>query len=139
MSHVNVTPVLHYGRALLVRLALACVVLRALLPAGFMADLGAAAKGEFKVVICSASGTKTINLDLGPGAAHDPNGQSSQGDICPFGMSPAAAPLPEPIAIALTYKRTPKTVTAPAALVLVPFSTGPPVGSRAPPAKHPIA
>lgn len=139
MSHVPVRPVLHYGRTFLVHLALTCVVLRALLPVGFMADFGAAAKGEFKVVICSAYGPKTIDLDLGPGPAHDPNSQAAQGDLCPFGMSPAAAPLPEPLAIAIRYERTRDAAAAPAALVLVPFSTGPPVGSRAPPAQHPSA
>jgi hypothetical protein len=139
MSQQIATPVLHYGRAILVRLALACVVLRALLPVGFMADLPAAANGQFKVVICSAYGTKTVDFDLGLPPAHAPEGQTAQSDPCPFGMSPAAAPLPEPLAVAMRSAVTTEPVRGRSAHVSLPFSTGPPVGSRAPPAIHPIA
>jgi hypothetical protein len=139
MSKLTAVPVLQYARAILARLALACVVLRALVPAGFMADLPAAANGQFKVVICSAYGTKTLDLDLGLPPAHTPGGQATQDEPCPFGMSPAAGPLPTPLVVAMRYARAPETVQTRASHVHVPFSTGPPLGSRAPPAVHPIA
>lgn len=139
MPTLPALPVLRYARALLARLALMCVVLRALVPVGFMADLPAAANGQFKIVICSAYGTRTVDLDLGLAPAHAPDKQSAKSDPCPFGMSPAAAPLPAPLAVAMRQARTPEPVKTRTSPVSVPFSTGPPLGSRAPPVLHPIA
>ena len=139
MLKLPVMPGLNYGRAILVRLALVCVLLRALIPPGFMADLPAAANGQFKVVICSAYGAKTIDLDLGLTPAHEQDRKASHEADCPFGMSPVAAPLPEPLAITLRLEPILSAMLTHTELARIPYSTGPPVGSRAPPLTHPIA
>ena len=137
----SATSVLLRARAVLAHVALACVVLRALLPVGYMADLQAAAHGEFKVVICSANGPKTINLDsdLGLPPVHAPGSSTAQDDLCPFGTNPAAAPLPAPLAIAVRHERVVQSVAVRTAVQAGHFIPGPPVGSRAPPVAHPIA
>ncbi|MGP1256416.1 MAG: hypothetical protein ACTS10_18495 [Kiloniellales bacterium] len=52
------------------------LLLRAMIPVGFMPDLAAARDGVFTLVICSGSGVSTITLDangdpVDPDAGHD--------------------------------------------------------------------
>ena len=70
--------------AALTRLLVCCVLLRALVPVGFMPDL-AAGDGVFTIVICTADGFSTIDVDANGdpiGPDHEPDGEAK--DHCPF-------------------------------------------------------
>lgn len=106
-------------------------VCRALVPAGFMPDFGALTKGVFKVVICSAGGSKVVALDADGKPAHTSGAHASQ--PCAFsGLAAVAAPdlgpdLHHP-AFAQTAIAKANTATA-----LPPARAGPVLGSRGPP------
>lgn len=68
-------------RSPLVWLALLALFVRASVAPGFMPDFEAAARGEFKIVICSAGGLKTISLDAD---GHPVTPQSDASDLCEF-------------------------------------------------------
>ena len=57
------------------------VLLRCVIAPGLMPDLAAAAKGEFKLVICTASGGDTLPLAPGDGVPQ-PRGHESA--LCPY-------------------------------------------------------
>ncbi len=114
------------------QLLFACILLRALIPQGFMPDFSASADGAFKMVICSASGSKVIAFDADGNPADTP--QTAHLDqpcaffgLCPFGLnSVAAAELPTPMALAMAHPLQSR-------FVLPPARAGPALGSRAPP------
>lgn len=111
------------------RATLAFFVLRALLPTGFMPDLGALSAGQIELVICTAHGDAAAPVNLPDGAPH-----KSPGADCPFGMAVAklfvAPVVPAAYAIAApTDGGTPHVVVS----TLLPSQQGPPLGSRAPP------
>ncbi len=123
------------------QLLLTAMVLRALIPVGYMPDLPAAANGIFKVVICTTDGAKTIAVDrnglLAPTEYPGNDHPSDQGDHrdhpCAFSgifavadrASDALAVQPAVYAIAAVSPRDTRT--------LPPVRAGPAVGSRAPP------
>ena len=69
----------------LTRLIVCCVLLRALIPAGFMPVPAVAQDGIFSIVICTADGFSTITVD-GNGDPVDPDhgGDAPAKDHCPF-------------------------------------------------------
>ncbi|MEQ1715029.1 MAG: DUF2946 family protein [Hyphomicrobium sp.] len=114
-------------------LLLLALVSRALIPVGYMPDFSAAAKGAFKVVICSAMGAQTIALDEG-GKPHLPdqsNGHHEQ--PCAFsGLAAVALPALDAIPIVIAEFRN--SALIPRVVVqLPPTRAGPVLGSRGPP------
>jgi len=119
-------------------LALMALALRALVPAGYMPDVGALHDGRLEVTFCSAAGAPpALALQLaaksrsGKNAGHDNAGSGAQ---CPFGLlahlTPAPAAAPAVLAPAAARHAPPR----PAARALpTQGAQGPPLGSRAPP------
>lgn len=112
-------------------LLLAALVLRGLIPAGFMPNLETG-NGQGWLVICTGAGERSVKLDDGAGSQHGPVDQHQQG-LCPFaaliGFTPilllAALLLP-----LLPHRRIrPLTATVP----LPRFLACAPPGARAPP------
>jgi hypothetical protein len=75
------------------------LMLRAVIPVGYMPDMAALQKGELKLQICSGMGVKTITLpqDDAPQPKHDGKEKLAH---CPFGAAPSLAVLPEAAVIA---------------------------------------
>lgn len=73
-------------------LAVMAALVRGLIAPGFMPDIKLAAEGEFRLVICTATGAKSLG-EL-PGQAGD--GQSL--DMCPFAALGQLATLVDPVA-----------------------------------------
>lgn len=125
----------HAGRPLL-QLVLFLVLLRALVPPGYMPDLAAAQDGVITLVICSPDGLRTVSLDengnpVEPGEAPEEHQRQQH---CPF-ASVGSIDLPP-----LAKEPTPIVFTMRAALWSPQEGLGAerpvvgPVGSRAPPA-----
>jgi hypothetical protein len=104
-------------------LLLALFALRALVPAGYMPDLGALGDGALEIVLCTAHGGDK------PAAPH-----KSPRDDCPFGMALAKS-FVAPSAPALPVGAQPaEAIIAAPVLAVFPLpQVGPPLGSRAPP------
>jgi hypothetical protein len=110
-------------RRCLVRITLALFALRALVPAGYMPDLGALDAGHLEIVLCSAHG------DAPSPPQHMPR------DDCPFGMvlvKGFVAPVLPVLLLPAAAIDVAFLDNKPAGLR--PPSHGPPLGSRAPPA-----
>jgi hypothetical protein len=75
---------------------MAAVLLRCVIAPGLMLDPMAAARGELKLVICTAAGAKSIAAaaDQGP-APH----QQSDGELCPFAAFGHVGALADPVAL----------------------------------------
>jgi hypothetical protein len=73
------------------QLALAAMVLRALLPAGWMPDT--AGTTGVAIAICSADGPVSLTVERAdPSGKHDPaGGDAHHVDVCPFASAPHAA------------------------------------------------
>ena len=123
-----------YAGRLLVQLTLFLVLLRALIPPGYMPDLAAAQDGVITLVICSPDGLRTVSLDengkpVEPGESPDEH----QRQHCPF-ASVGSIDLPP-----LAKEPMPIVFTMHAALWSPQEGLGAerpvvgPVGSRAPP------
>ena len=112
-------------------LALA-VVLRALIPAGFMPVFGDQDGGGLKIVICTAHGTKLVPAD------HDrraDNGAVEKHTSEPCAFVPMAAFTPPDVIVAPAPSGYDEPLlTLHAAIALPPARAGPANGSRAPPA-----
>lgn len=116
----------------LMRLLLLSFVVRALIPLGYMPDASAAAKGVFKVVICSALGAKMVTLDEDgrPVPSHDDQQHESP---CAFaGIAAVALPMPESFALIVPTLAIAEPLAS-MAVQLPPARAGPVLGSRGPP------
>lgn len=121
-------------------LALLALLLRAVLPAGYMPDARSLRHGTFEIAFCSVvGGLSTQYIALPPagkdGGSPDSHPGADSGAQCPFGLLAHVTPAPVPSAALLTRSppRQPASVTqARFALPLQP-AQGPPLGSRAPP------
>lgn len=112
------------------------MMLRALIPAGYMPDAAALRDGRVLITFCTVgSGISTAPLDLGD---HDGNAAHQDGaaSACPFGIlaqqafdMPLAATAVAP-AVALVAWSAPFALNP---ALLAPQPPGPPLGSRAPP------
>lgn len=69
---------------------LAALVLRSLVPGGFMIAPAAAGDGSVEIVICTAAGPKSISLSQ-DGVAHPDTEKDGQQDLCPFAFSGTGA------------------------------------------------
>ncbi|MFE0841869.1 DUF2946 family protein [Achromobacter insolitus] len=117
-------------------LALLALVLRALVPTGYMPDTRALHDGRLEVTFCSAAGdvsalTLPLSSEDKSKTAHD---TADVGALCPFGLlahvAPAPAPALTPLLLAAGLPALPAPAgNAPAART----ASGPPLGSRAPP------
>lgn len=121
-------------------LAFLALLLRALVPAGYMPDARALHDGRIEVTFCSAAGDlSTFKIALSPdGNADAGTGEHRSADTgaqCPFGLlahvTPAPTPYLAPLALAVS-RRLPPPAPAHQALPAQP-AQGPPLGSRAPP------
>lgn len=124
-------------RSLAARLTLALFALRALVPVGYMPDLGAARDGQVRVVLCTGYGSKSVLVDESgaPVEDQDEAKHGAAGD-CPFGAAPAAALIGAEPAAALAIPDLKQASLAPGdASVLLPPAQGPPLGQRAPPVR----
>ena len=118
-------------------LALLAILLRALVPTGYMPDARALHDGRLEVTFCSAAGDlSTLKIALSPDGKRGGAGHSSAdtGAQCPFGLlahvtpAPAAQTAPLALAVSRAAPFTPARVAVP-----VQPAQGPPLGSRAPP------
>lgn len=102
--------------AVLVALAL---LLRVLVPAGFMPAAGTDGQARFAITICDGTGGHTIALPGHPRSPADPRDASAHA-VCPFAaFALAAAPVEPPLLVAPTIVReaaSPLAGAAPARL-----------------------
>ncbi|HPG89666.1 MAG TPA: hypothetical protein PLD46_08425 [Hyphomicrobium sp.] len=119
-------------RVFLARLLLLAFCLRALVPVGYMPDLRATAAGHFKVVVCSASGTKSITLDK-DGIPVPDRGAPHRDEPCAFStLTHSAVTLFDVVAfIAPDHQLVADKPTGD--VQLPPARAGPTLGSRGPP------
>lgn len=113
-------------------LLLVALVIRALVPLGFMPDIRALGNGDIKIVICTADGAKSVSVDP-DGQPRPDKGASSHDFACAFG---------KPVALAIPSQEMPE-LNGPAAVSRWATSlsnahpavsrSGPPLGSRGPP------
>lgn len=120
-------------------LAFLALLLRAVVPAGYMPDTRALHDGRIEVTFCSAAGDlSTLRLALAPAGKGDAGaGAHSNADTgaqCPFGLLAHVTPAPASptTPLALASGRPAPAAPAPLALPVQP-AQGPPLGSRAPP------
>jgi len=115
------------SKALLVML-----VLRALIPAGYMPDFGASS-GKTGIVICSANGSWTLDLDR-LAQTSDPASQHQQTEPCAFsGLAQAYVPVIGPPEVLPETKFLLVQFIVASQTILPPVRAGPAHGSRAPP------
>lgn len=119
-----------------VRLAVLLFAVRAIVPVGYMPDLGALRDGQVQIVICTGTGTQALLVD----AAGQPLDQERAPDHadaadCSFATATATA-----VALPVTAPALARPAFASGAhsggesVALLPPVQGPPLGSRAPPA-----
>lgn len=113
------------GHALLI-----AFVLKALIPAGFMPDFSGQDGQSFKIVICTANGSKLVD------AGDDGSGGSvakHAGDPCALGALVALTAPDLASTVAYTGRLTAARNKLPPAAVLPPARAGPAHSPRAPP------
>lgn len=117
---------------LLARAVLLALVVRAMVPAGYMPDFSATSQGLLKVVICGASGAKALAADA---KLHDGPGQtqSAHDQPCTYsGMTVAAVASMEPAGLHIPGTAI-QHIGPHLVIVLEPSRAGPVLGSRGPP------
>lgn len=107
-------------------------VARALIPTGYMPDFSAAAKGVFKVVICSAGGAKSVVLDADGKPVPHPKGDQHEQPCAFTGMAAVSLPVIEALAVEAPDFQV-SSVIPRLAVQLPPARAGPQLGSRGPP------
>lgn len=116
-------------------LAFLALLLRALVPAGYMPDARALHDGRLEVTFCSAAGDlSTFKIALPPDGKTGEHRGADTGAQCPFGLLAHVTPAPTPCVapLALAVGRIAPPAPARPALPAQP-AHGPPLGSRAPP------
>lgn len=115
-----------------VRLLVIAFAFRALVPLGYMPDFSALSKGVLKVVICTGSGSKVVNLDA-DGKPHPQPQKAPHGDQpCSFGGL-VALDLPAFDFVPVSAFSQHETVLPRLAVTIPPARAGPALGSRGPP------
>jgi hypothetical protein len=111
---------------------LAAFVLKALIPAGFMPDFSGAEGGAFKMVVCTASGTKVVTTDA-DGKPHKNTVAKHTGEPCALGGL-VALTLPDVDAgVGRPVVHATVRGTLSSAVALPPARAGPAHNPRAPP------
>jgi len=93
------------NRLLIIFLSLALVI-KSLIPAGYMPDMASLRNGAFKIVICTAYGAKEILLDDKyrlPGQEKHKQENGKAHEACPFSAFSYAAITPAFIILALLF------------------------------------
>lgn len=118
-----------------VRVTLAVFILRALIPAGYMADLSALSQGHIQISICTADGVRSITLDADGRVVDEGGSQPGAAEKCPFGavLAKSAVPPPDLTAGLPAYSRLAGFPPPSDHFALKPPALGPPIGPRAPP------
>ena len=116
-------------------LALMALLLRALVPAGYMPDTRALDAGRFEVTFCTAAGAPAaLSAALSTLKDGKPAHDAQTGAQCPFGLLAHLTPAP---AFSLNPLSLPADTTPTAQPAQPPLPAtvahGPPLGSRAPP------
>jgi hypothetical protein len=116
-------------------LALMALLLRALVPAGYMPDARALDAGRFEVTFCTAAGAPAaLSAALSTFKDGKPAHDAQTGAQCPFGLLAHLTPAP---AFSLNPLSLPADTTPTAQPAQPPLPAtvahGPPLGSRAPP------
>lgn len=113
-------------------LLLAALLLRGLIPTGFMPNLDSA-NGQGWLVICTSAGERSVKLDDGAGGQHGPVDQHQQG-LCPFAALVGFTPILFLAALLLPLL-PPRRLTQPlvASVPLPRLLACAPPGARAPP------
>lgn len=117
------------------RLTLLLFALRAIVPVGFMPDLGALGHGEVKIVICTGDGTRALLVDEAgqPLADQNPHKAHHAAD-CPFSMASAKTFLLPALVAAIGRPAVEQRFLPPGGAESVPPPAhGPPLGQRGPP------
>ena len=108
------------------------LLLRSLVPAGYMPDFSTTSDGGLKIVICTAIGVTALTVDDGGKPVPD-QGRKHQDQPCAF-AGIAAAPLPAMAPLETGTAAYERVAWAPrAGADLPPSRAGPPLGSRGPP------
>lgn len=119
------------------RLALLFFALRAILPTGYMPELGALAHGEVRIVICTGSGTQALLVDEAGKPVDDGAGDTAPhaaAGHCAFGMAAAQTlALPATMTSLALSARRGQPRSSDEGRALAQGVSGPPLGSRAPP------
>jgi hypothetical protein len=76
---------LHETRKAFAWVVMLAFLVRAIIPVGFMPDMDAAAKGIFKISICSMQGARNILVDAGGQPVKDHPAKKQADTFCPFG------------------------------------------------------
>jgi hypothetical protein len=93
-----------FARQAVIHLALAAMMLRALLPAGWMPG-ARAATGSF-ITICTMNGFAKLALGAdGQPVKHAPQDDGRQHDVCPFAAAPHFATTSPALAVSLPHRR----------------------------------
>lgn len=126
-------------RHAITRAALLLFALRAFIPVGFMPDPAALQAGRLEIVICTPSGLQTVAVDAAAKPV-DPEGGGTQDKSaateCPFQAPMAkAVVVPEPMLVPMPRPQAPEALLAASDQLPAPPARGPPLGSRAPPAR----
>lgn len=92
---------------------LAALVLRSLVPGGFMIAPAAAGDGTVEIVICTAAGPKSVQLSH-DGVTHPATDEAEQQDLCPFAFTATGtlASAEPALAEAVTYANVAFRITA---------------------------
>ncbi len=121
-------------RRLAAWLVLGALFLRALVPAGFMPDLGALADGAYPITICSGGFEKTILLDKDGNPVDQPAPHASESPCVFAAVVSLALPLLAAILLPL-LALAPLARWVPSSSAPTPFPRPPGLaGPRAPPA-----
>ena len=117
------------------RLTLLVFALRALVPVGFMPDLGALGHGQVQIVLCTGDGTRSLLVDeAGRPLADQGSGKVHHAADCPFSMASAKAFLPPAPAAGLAAAPVEQGFLPPGSDQTAPTrAQGPPLGQRGPP------
>jgi hypothetical protein len=124
------------ARRCIARLILVLFALRAVVPVGYMPDLGALEHGQVRIVVCTGAGFKSLLVDEAgrPVDAQEPGTSQHAGADCPFGTAAAKAFLAPTLVAAHEPPAVEQSVFHPGSgVALLPPAQGPPLGPRAPP------
>lgn len=132
MGKIGIISALRRSRAWLGQALIVAFVLKALIPAGFMPEFSKSGDGSFKIVICTANGTKIISTDA-DGVPHGKTIAKHAGEPCAVGAL-AAFPLPDAVAGLVPIRPVQEIAAAiDLAVVIPPARAGPAHAPRGPP------
>jgi hypothetical protein len=119
-----------------VRLAVLLFALRAIVPVGYMPDLGTLRDGQVLIVICTGAGTQTLLVDADGRPLDESNAPDHAGAAdCSFATATATVlALPAGVPALAGPAFAPGTHSGRDGPALLAPAQGPPLGSRAPPA-----